>query len=121
MKKYKNVLINSGIFLLSTILYLLLITLLSSLNIIGYKTVSIISFIYIIIIFLFTGFNLAKHSIRKGFISGIISGFANIIIMLILSLIFTCPLKTQSLTYFLILLLSSTLGGMIGINLKKEI
>lgn len=119
MNKYKNILLSGAYFLLSLIIYLLIITTLAYFNVISYKTISIISFIYIISIFMINGFLIGMKSDKKGYLSGLITGIFNIILILILALVFRGFPNTKSLIYFLILLLSSTFGGMLGINYKK--
>lgn len=119
MNKYKNILVSLAYFLLSLIVYLLIITSLAHFNIISYKSVSLISFIYIISLFMLSGFRMGMRSEKKGYLSGLIIGVFNIILILILALIFRSFPEIKSLIYFLVLLLSSTLGGMFGINIKK--
>lgn len=119
MNKYKNILLSGAYFLLSLIIYLLIITTLAYFNVISYKTISIISFIYIISIFMINGFLIGMKSDKKGYLSGLITGTFNIILILILALVFRSFPNIKSLIYFLILLLSSTFGGMLGINYKK--
>ena len=117
--KYKKFLMGMAYFMLSLIIYLLIITTLAHFNIIGYKTVSIISFIYIVGLFMFNGFIIGKSSEKRGYLSGLIVGIFNIILILILAMIFKSFPEVKSLIYFVILLLSSSLGGMFGINFKK--
>lgn len=120
MKKYKNILILLGEFLSAIIIYLLIITLFATFNLISYKTVSILSLIFMILLFAFTGFKIGKRSEKRGYLSGLIIGLINIILILILALLFRSFPSLKSLIYFSILLLSSTLGGMFGINKKKD-
>lgn len=117
--KYKKFLMGMTYFMLSLIIYLLIITTLAHFNIIGYKTVSIISFIYIVGLFMFNGFIIGKSSEKRGYLSGLLVGIFNIILILILAMIFKSFPEVKSLIYFVILLLSSSLGGMFGINFKK--
>ncbi len=117
--KYKKFLMGMAYFMLSLIIYLLIITTLAHFNIIGYKTVSIISFIYIVGLFMFNGFIIGKSSEKRGYLSGLLVGIFNIILILILAMIFKSFPEVKSLIYFVILLLSSSLGGMFGINFKK--
>ena len=120
MNKYKKFLITSAWFLLSLIIYLLIITTLAHFNLISYKVVSIISFIYIILLFMTNGFIIGKKREKRGYLSGLLIGVINVILILFLALIFRSFPEVKSLIYFLILLLSSTLGGMFGINFKKK-
>lgn len=119
MNRYKNVLVNLAYFLLSLLVYLLIITTLAHFNVLSYKIISLISFIYIICLFMLSGFRIGMRSEKKGYLSGLIIGVFNIILILILALVFRSFPEVKSLIYFLVLLLSSTLGGMFGINLKK--
>jgi putative membrane protein (TIGR04086 family) len=67
-----------------------------------------------------SGFKIGKQSEKRGYLSGIIIGSLNIILILLLALIFRSIPELKSLIYFMILLLSSTIGGMFGINKKKN-
>lgn len=71
---------------------------------------------------IFTGSILFSKEMKyKGIISGIIYFMACFIIMGILSLlIFKANFKLTSLIYYLVILIFSMLGGVIGKNLKKE-
>ena len=51
MKKYNNYFLNIGYFLISLLVYLVLVSILASLNVLPYKVVSIISFIVICLLF----------------------------------------------------------------------
>lgn len=119
MKKYKNILITIGWFFSSLLIYLIIITTLAHFNIISYKTVSILSFIFMCLLFMYNGFTLGKKSNKRGYLSGLIIGSINIALVLLLGVIFRSIPELKSLIYFAILLLSSTLGGMFGINFKK--
>ena len=50
MKKYNNYFLNIGYFLISLLVYLVLVSILASLNVLPYKVVSIISFIVIFLL-----------------------------------------------------------------------
>lgn len=120
MKNYKNILMLLGKFMISLFIYLVIITLFAYFNIISYKTVSIISFIFTIILFIYSGFSLGKISTKRGYLSGLLIGSLNILVLLILSLILRSFPGLKSLLYFAILLLASTFGGMLGINKRKN-
>lgn len=120
MKKYKNILKSLGLFVLSLIIYLFIITTLAHFNLISYKIVSIFSFIFMCVSFMISGYILGKKSKKRGYLTGLFIGLINIFIILILSLITRSLPNIKSLLYFMILLLSSTLGGMFGINKKKN-
>lgn len=120
MKNYKNILRSIATFMISLIIYLFIITTFAHFNLFSYKTVSLISFIFVIMLFMYCGFALGKKSNKRGYLSGLVIGIINILLILILALLFRCLPELKSLIYFMILLLSSTLGGMFGINFKKQ-
>ena len=121
MKKYKSILRSVVTFFVSLIVYLFIITTFAHFNLFSYKTVSVISFVFVILLFIYSGFALGKKSQKRGYLSGLLIGAVNILLVLILALLLRCLPELKSLIYFMILLLSSTLGGMFGINFKKEV
>lgn len=120
MKKYKSILVSVCEFLVALLAYLLVITTLAHFDLISYKTVSVLSFIYMCLLFMFNGFKIGKKSQKRGYLSGLFIGSVNILLVLFLALIFRSMPQMKSLIYFATLLLSSTLGGMFGINFKKN-
>jgi putative membrane protein (TIGR04086 family) len=100
--------------------FTIFVTLFNYFNIIDYKTLTIISFVFVILLFMMSGFFIAKYSNRNGYVNGLIIGAANIILLLILSLILGETPRLSIGIYFLILLLSSTIGGMFGINFSRK-
>ncbi len=117
IKRYIKPIIYFYVTLLS---YLIVITILNYFNVISYKSVSLISFIVIILLFMMVGFMAALKSNKKGYINGLIIGGFNIVLFLFLAFILGTHPKLNILIYFLILLLSSTIGGMFGINYKNK-
>ena len=100
--------------------YLIIITSLNYFNIISYKSVSIISFIVTILLYMMIGFMEALVGNKKGYICGIIIGGINVLLFLLLSFILRVPIKINIILYLFILLISSTIGGMFGINYKSK-
>ncbi len=107
-------------FYIALIIFLFITTILNYLNVISYKTLSLLSFIFMISLFLYTGFYIAKNNDKRGYINGLIIGVLNIILILLLSLLLGGNPKISIGIYLLILLLSSTIGGMFGINFKNK-
>ena len=70
--------------------------------------------------FFFLGFKNGKVSKNKGYLAGLKMGLGFIMILLIFNLIFVRSFKVSLLIYYLLLLMSSILGGMFGINRKKD-
>ncbi len=102
------------------IIYLIVISLFDYFDIISYKSISVINFIIIMLLFMMSGFLVALKSNKKGYISGMAIGITNIILFIILSLILGSTIKTSSIIYYFILLICSVIGGMFGINYDKE-
>ncbi|MBE6147583.1 MAG: TIGR04086 family membrane protein [Firmicutes bacterium] len=66
------------------------------------------------------GVYIGIKSNKKGWLEGIKVGFIVIILYFIISyLVFDSGISIKTLLYYLILLISSMLGSIIGINLKK--
>ena len=85
------------------------------------KTIHIIGFIYLIFFFLILNFMEAKKSNTRGFITGLKTGGIFILILLLINLIFfQSQFKFLRILYYLILLITSLFGAIIGINTKKN-
>ncbi len=113
---FKPILVFYGILFI----YLLIITIFNYFEIFNYKVIGITSFLLMIILFLFLGFNFGKVSERKGYESGFMSGGLNIILLIILSCIFGKFPNLSSIIYYVILLLFSIIGGIVGKNYKLK-
>ena len=66
------------------------------------------------------GFYIGKFAKEKGYLEGIKLGLLFIILMFIVTLLDGNNIKWILIIYYLILLLTSMLGSMIGINRKKD-
>lgn len=73
-----------------------------------------------ILLFMYSGFFIAKNNERKGYVNGLIIGVINIVLILLLSLLLGSNTKISIGIYLLILLISSTIGGMFGVNVKRK-
>ena len=78
-----------------------------------------IKFIIGIISFIIGGYFIGNKSTKKGYIKGIKFSLILIIFMIIISIIFN-TFKYKSIIYYLVLIISSTIGSMIGINKKNK-
>ncbi len=74
--------------------------------------------ILMVIIMVITGFLLGKKIKDKGYLKGILLGLGISAIMLILSFILRSTHSLYNIVYYLIIIASTTLGTMIGINRK---
>ena len=70
--------------------------------------------------FFFLGFKNGRASKSKGYLAGLKIGLGFVMVLLIFNLIFVRSFKISLLIYYLLLIMSSILGGMFGINRKKD-
>ena len=120
--KYLKKLGFSLIYVISTILVLTFITtLFSYFNILNNKVISIIKIIIPIISMLIGGFYIGKRSLKKGFLEGLKLGSIFSLVLIIFNyLAFDNSFKFKYLLFYLIIIVSSILGSMIGINVNKK-
>ena len=121
MKFLKNI-SKSFLYILISILILTFITtIFNYFEIFSYKTINILEIIIIIIAMFLGGYKLGQKSNKKGYIEGIKLGIIFSIFLVIFNyLAFDNPFKIKYLLFYIILIASSSLGSMIGINKKKE-
>lgn len=93
---------------------------LTILNLFGLNTSRIEIIIISAILMLILGFILGRSCINKGYLNGLLFSSTTILIMVIISLIFSFKLNINSLIYYIILLFSTVFGSMLGISLKKK-
>ena len=120
--KYLKKLGMSFLCIIGTILVLTLITtILSYFNILNDKVTSIIKIIIPIVSMLIGGFYIGKNSLKKGFIEGIKLGTIFSCFLIIFNyLALDNSFKFKYMLFYIILIISSILGSMIGINRKKQ-
>ncbi len=120
MKKYSFYLKNSALFLTGE---LFIVFICSLLNIIGLSTsiTTIVLLVLNISFFIFLGFNNGNRSMKKGYLTGFITGLILILLLYLVNILFLQgEFNINQFIYYLILILSSTFGGMIGKAKKKE-
>lgn len=66
------------------------------------------------------GLILGRNSISKGYLNGLLLSVISILILVLISLIFRFQLNINTLIYYVILILASVTGAMIGINKKAK-
>ena len=96
-----------------------IITILNYFNILNDNTINILKILIPIIIISISSFQLGKTATKKGYIEGIKFGLIIISIFIIITIILK-EISIKSIIYYLILLLTSTLSSMLGINQKKS-
>ena len=112
----------SFLFLFSSFIILTMImTIFSYFNILGDKTTNIFKIIIPIISLFIGGFYIGKKSMKKGWLEGLkLSIICSIIIIIINYLVYSSPFESKNILYYIILIASSVLGSMIGINFKQK-
>ena len=95
------------------------VTVLNYFNLLDSGSVSIFKYMIPLISIAVAGFTMGRHSKEKGYLSGIKIGVSVIFIFVIVILLVD-KLSFKSLLYYVILLLTSILSSMIGINLTKK-
>ena len=63
---------------------------------------------------------MSKKSNNKGYLKGLLFSAICILILTLFSLIFKFYLNINSLIYYIILIISTTFGSMLGINKKSK-
>jgi len=111
IKKYLKLIFKHYMYLL---LYLVSISTLSYTKLINFKTISLTSYIFIIFLSFSLGFKSSKISNKKGYLIGTLIGLVNIFSLYITASIFKQNITYKTLTYYLIILLSSIIAAMIA-------
>lgn len=117
----KKLIKSIGISIIILLLVTFLITLLNYINIISLTIVNAFSYITPFIAFFTGGFLLGKNSFNKGYLEGIKFGLINIILLFIFNyLAFDQGFNIVNIILYLVTIISSILGSVIGINLKNS-
>lgn len=82
--------------------------------------INILRIITILLAIFIPTFILGKKSNRKGYLEGIKYGLILIVLSLVISLITKNKFNFDIIIYYIIMLVSSMLGSMMGINFKKN-
>lgn len=118
LKKYSFHLL---ITLASIIITLLLTTILYYFNIINPSTYNILKIVSLLLVILINSIFLGKKAKSKGYLEGLKLSLLIIFIFIILTLLFTKTFHLKYLIYYIIIMITSILGGMLGISTKKEL
>ena len=100
-----------GIVLISTII----ITILNYFNIVSNGIINILKFIFPLIATVTSAFILGKKSKQKGYLEGLKLGAIITVIFFIITIIID-KLNIKSIIYYLIIIFTSILSSMVGIN-----
>ena len=106
-------------FLIPFIVLLFITTLFYYFDILSNNIIKYFKIIILLLSCFLSGFKIGKTSINKGYLKGISLGSIIIFLFFIITLI-TKSFKWYQLIYYLIILITTTLGSMIGINSNKS-
>ena len=101
-------------------IYLFVLVLLNYFQVLNFKTITKINFIVMSLLMFILGLYGGKRTAKKGYLEGLKLGFIIVFILLILNLVFIRIFNLNILVYYLIIIMSSMFGSMIGINLKRK-
>lgn len=120
MSSLKKYLLSILITFLSIFLTLLLTTTLYYFNIISPTTYNILKIIFLLLSIFINSFILGKKALKKGYLEGIKLSLP-IILLFLLTTLLTKTFTFKVLLYYLIILITSSFGSMVGISRKKEL
>ena len=103
-----------------TLVMVILITLLNYINILNTDITNVSKILTPFIGTFISSYILGKNSKNKGYIEGLKLGGLFVLLLIIINLIISTPFSYTILLYYLIILVTSMLGSMIGINRKKD-
>ena len=106
-----------AVFISSLIIFPVVLTLLNLFKLETNKTIIIIT--YSIIMFII-GVILGRFSNKRGYLKGLLFSTICIFLLIILSLIFRFSLNINSIVYYVILVIATIFGSMLGINKKSR-
>ena len=89
-------------------------------NLFKIETNKIIVIIIGAILMFIIGLLMGKKSESKGYLNGLLLSVISILILVLLSLVFRFSLNINSLIYYVILILSTVIGSVLGINKKAK-
>ena len=114
LKSYFKVIL---IGLLFVMIFAFLLGVLQNFNLFYGKASEVFMFIYMAILFFIIGFLVGKKATHKGYLEGIKISLSLIFILIVINVLFyQTGFSLERTIYYFILILSSTLGSMIGIS-----
>lgn len=114
MKKYLK------ISLVPIISILFLSIIFSILNLFYIDIPKLIYLLSMIAIMMFTGYQIGINTQKKAYKQGLLSSIIIVLLLLILTLIFNNKITINNVIYCLIIMFTTTLGSIIGINKKNK-
>lgn len=121
MKMIKNYLISLAWTMLLILGLTLLLTIFNYFNIINNNITNALKLIIPIISIIIGSYKLGKRSNQKGYLEGIKFGSVFLILTIIFNLIVKSNFEWKNIIFYIIIILSSMIGAMIGIQKNKDL
>ena len=106
--------------LISIIFLSFLLNIVYNFNIINNNIYNIMKMTIVLIVLFINAFLLGKKSIKHGIIEGLKLGALFLIMMLILKITLNSPIDIRTFIYSIIILLTTSIGAILGINKKSK-
>ena len=100
--------------------YLLIMTVLNYTQVIKFNTIIKINFVIISLMMIYIGIKSGKKASKRGYLGGLKIGSLIIAVLAVLNLLFIRSFNLSVLIYYLVILACTTVGSMIGINIKRN-
>lgn len=118
MNKLINYLKCYLVFFISLIIFLLLYSIINYYELLSYKVLSILCYIFILLLFFLLGIKISILEQNRGYLNGFLISLVLITVFIIITLIID-KMDFSKLVYFLTLIASSITGGIIGVQKKN--
>ena len=119
MNNIKNYLVAIGYFLLVVAVFAIILTIFNYYDIVTSKLFKIIKVLIPSLALFIGGYKVGNSANKKGYIEGIKLSLIIIVMLFMFSYLgFNVTFNVSLILYYIILIISSTLGAMVGINKK---
>lgn len=120
MNKYISSILKYSSFVLGFIIFLIILSLITTFTDLPISINNVLIFIYTLINLFIISFIRGRKCEKQGFLNGLLLGVITSILFYVFGgIFFTFKITLSKTIYYLVLILCSTLGAMIGINTKK--
>ncbi len=118
MNKVFNYLKVLGYYFAILIVYLVIISIFYYFELLNYNVINIISYIFVLLLQSFVGIKISRIERKKGYLNGFTLGLLITVILSLITLI-TGSFTFKTLIYYVTLILSTMVGGIIGVPNEK--
>ncbi len=118
MEYIKRYMISISISFILVLVFCFLLNVLNYFDVLNKSFYKGLLILFLVISIFIGSYNLGYKSENKGYLNGIIFGFVISVLFIVLSLVLKSDLSLSSAIYYLIIVITSSIGGTIGINKK---